>query len=117
MPSGQSRPEAGSGPGAGPAGRDDIGGSPETFRELLESAPDAMVIVDVAGKIVLVNAQAEKLFGYTREELADERVEKLVPDRFREAHPKHREGYSGEPHTRPMGAGLDLYGRRKDGSE
>src|SRR5438309_663337 len=76
-----------------------IGGTEETFRGLLESAPDAMVIVDAAGRVVLVNAQTEKLFGYAREELIGERVEMLVPDRFRERHPGHRESYSSEPHT------------------
>ena len=87
------------------------------FSLLLESAPDAMVIVDSRGEIVLVNAQTEKIFGYPREELVGQRVEMLVPDRFRERHSAHRSGYSRDPHTRSMGAGLDLYGRRKDGSE
>src|ERR1039458_5411017 len=95
-------------------GREWLQGS---FRGLLESAPDAMVIVDAGGEIVLVNAQTEKLFGYEREGLLGVRVEMLVPDRFQDRHPDHRSGYSADPHTRSMGAGLELYGRRKDGSE
>jgi PAS domain S-box-containing protein len=75
------------------------------------------VIVDAGGEIVLVNAQAEKLFGYRREELVGERVEMLMPERFRARHPDHRTGYSADPHARRMGAGLELCGRRRDGSE
>ena len=64
-----------------------------TFRDLLESAPDAMVIVDRSGRIVLVNTQTERLFGYTRAELLDQSVDQLVPDRFRARHPEHRTRY------------------------
>ncbi|HTW30042.1 MAG TPA: PAS domain S-box protein, partial [Candidatus Sulfotelmatobacter sp.] len=87
------------------------------FREFLESAPDAMVIVDRTGCIQLVNAQAERLFGYSREELMGQPVEKLMPRRFHESHLKHRKDYSQSPRTRGMGVGLELYGLRKDGSE
>ncbi len=87
------------------------------FRGLLECAPDAIVIVDADGRIVLVNTQAEKMFGYDRDELLGEPVEVLVPRRFRKAHIAHRANYYYAPRTRPMGTGLELAGQRKDGSE
>ncbi len=87
------------------------------FRGLLEAAPDAMVIVNKEGRLVLVNTQTEKLFGYSRDELLGATVELLVPERFRDRHPAHRRGYFHEPKSRPMGRGLDLAGRRKDGTE
>jgi PAS domain S-box-containing protein len=87
------------------------------FRLAIESAPSGMVMVDRDGFIVLVNSQAEELFGYSREELIDQPVEMLVPERFRTEHPGYRVGFFAHPESRPMGAGRDLYGRRKDGTE
>jgi len=87
------------------------------FWELLESAPDAMVIVDDAGRVVLTNAQTERLFGYTQEELLGQPIEVLVPTRFRAQHPAYRTRYVAAPRPRAMGAGLELYGLHKDGHE
>jgi len=87
------------------------------FGGLLESAPDAMVVVDQQGRIAMINKQTEALFGYMREELVGQLVEVIIPERFRGTHPTRRTAYSEAPSVRPMGTGLELAARRKDGSE
>ncbi|MBI3049299.1 MAG: sigma 54-interacting transcriptional regulator [Acidobacteria bacterium] len=99
------------------APHDRVGGAEAKFRQFLESAPDALVIVNQAGVIEVVNAQAERLFGYSREEMLGCTIEMLVPSRFRTGHLAHRDAYVGAAKPRPMGAGLELYGLRKDGTE
>jgi PAS domain S-box-containing protein len=87
------------------------------FRAAVESSPNGMVMVDAGGKIELVNREIERMFGYSREELLGKSIEMLVPERFRGKHPMFRAGFFREPQTRAMGAGRDLFGLRKDGSE
>ncbi|HEY6121763.1 MAG TPA: PAS domain S-box protein [Pyrinomonadaceae bacterium] len=87
------------------------------LRGLFESAPDTVVVINSSGQIARINAQVERMFGYSGTELLGKSIEVLIPERFRSSHVRHREGYIVEPHTRPMGAGLELSGRRKDGSE
>jgi PAS domain S-box-containing protein len=89
----------------------------EKFRLAVESAPNAMVMINAAGEIMMVNAQTETLFGYRREELIGQPVEMLIPERLRAQHPAERARYFESPQTRAMGLGPDLYGTRKDGSE
>ena len=92
-------------------------GGSSTFEQLLEAVPDAIVGVDVDGKIVLVNSQTEELFGYARDDLLGQTVELLVPERFRDVHRDHRGTYFKEPGTRPMGTRSELFALRRDGSE
>jgi PAS domain S-box-containing protein len=87
------------------------------FQSFLETAPDAMIIADDDGKIVFVNAQTERMFGYQRSEVLDQKIEMLLPLRFRGKHPGHRGGFFHNPKIRSMGAGLELYALRKDGTE
>jgi PAS domain S-box-containing protein len=89
----------------------------ERFRRIFEATPTAMIVVGSDGAILLVNEQAERLFGYSREELVGREVEMLVPDRFRRAHPADRARFSTDPRTRAMGAGRDLFALRKDGTQ
>ncbi len=89
----------------------------ERFRRVVESAPSGMIMVGREGKITLVNSQTEKLFGYSREELLGQKIEMLVPERFRVEHPGHRDSFFSDPKARAMGAGRDLFGLKKDGTE
>ncbi|HEY5923821.1 MAG TPA: PAS domain S-box protein [Kofleriaceae bacterium] len=88
-----------------------------SFHELVDAAPDGIVVCDSTGTILLVNAQAERMFGYERDDLIGQQIETLIPDRYRPRHPQHLQGYVEQPKARPMGSGLSLFGRRRDGSE
>jgi PAS domain S-box-containing protein len=87
------------------------------FRDLIDAAPDGVIVCDQAGLIVLVNAEIERMFGYSRGELAGQRIDMLVPDHARPQHSRHVAGYTASPRLRPMGIGMELTGRRKDGAE
>ena len=91
--------------------------TPDMFRQLLEAAPDAIVVVDSAGRIFLANSMTEMNFGYRDEELLGQPIEILIPERFQHSHVAHRQNYFAEPNTRPMGSGIELAARRKDGTE
>lgn len=93
---------------------EDVGVS---FRDLVDSAPDGVIVCDPQGKIILVNAETQRMFGYTREELVDQSIEILVPIGARPNHAAHVTGYTDAPRLRPMGIGRELTGRRKDGTE
>src|SRR3569833_282000 len=89
----------------------------DRFRLIVESAPNAMVLVNAEGKITLVNSQTEKLFGFSRQELINNSVETLIPARYKDHHPEYRNAFFSTPKTRSMGAGRDLFAKRKDGTE
>jgi PAS domain S-box-containing protein len=91
--------------------------SERMFRGIFEYAPDTMIVVDRTGKIANVNGQIERMFGYSREEIAGQAIEILLPDNLRKLHELHRQNYIANPHLRPMGLGLELFGKRKDDSE
>jgi PAS domain S-box-containing protein len=93
------------------------GSTEEVYRGLLDAAPDAVVVVDERGRIVFANFQTVRLFGYQRDELIGAEVEVLIPERFGATHVGHRSRFFAAPKVRPMGSGLDLFGRRRDGSE
>ncbi|MGD8926551.1 MAG: PAS domain S-box protein [Thioalkalispiraceae bacterium] len=92
-------------------------GNDNLFRQLLEAAPDAIIIVNSDGCIILVNQMAEKMFGYERSELMGKPVEILLPEQFRDGHQRHRQAYFSDAHTRPMGSGLELHAQHKNGTQ
>jgi PAS domain S-box-containing protein len=104
-------------PGAQRLETSSLQASSERCRDIIELAPDALLAVDSDGRIMLINQQTERMFGYAREELLGQPIEALIPERSRAGHRRLRAGYMAEPHTRPMGMDLPLFGRRRDGSE
>lgn len=110
-------------PEVDPAQTSDAGGRPtpmpgmEIYQRIFEYTPDALFVIDAAGRFTLVNAQAETLFGYDRTDLIGRSVEMLVPPRFAAAHPKHRARFRDDAHARPMGGATELFAQRRDGSE
>jgi PAS domain S-box-containing protein len=97
--------------------QDELRRSEERFHSAMESAPNAMIMVNRGGRIEMLNLQAEVVFGYSRDELLGEPIEMLIPERFRRVHPGDRMTFFADPKARPMGAGRDLYALKKDGSE
>ncbi len=87
----------------------------ERFQKILEATPDAMIMINKEGKIIFINTQTEKIFGYRKDELLGQLVEILIPEPYRNRHPEHRNKYFLSPHVRPMGIGMELYGLRKNG--
>ena len=98
-------------------GEEDLRKSKAMYEALFEAAPDAMLATDQQGVIQSANAQTGKMFGYSREELVGQPIDRLMPSRFEAGHAELRQGYFREPRLRPMGSGMDLYGKRKDGGE
>jgi PAS domain S-box-containing protein len=96
---------------------DPANASEQRLRAAIDSAPNGLLMIDAEGRIVLVNREVERLFGYPREELLGRPVELIVPDRFRDKHPSYRAGFMEHPAVRQMGSGRELFGRRKNGSE
>src|SRR5579859_2740422 len=92
-------------------------GSHDRYRELLDTAPDAMIVVGADSAITFANVETERLFGYRRDELIGQPLDLLIPERFRGTHGAHLDRFFTNPTRRPMGSGLSLFARRKDGSE